>query len=97
MWEKRKLPAIVCLCLLLMLAGCATGQVKSSTVDTPFHDRIVAVGDVHGNYDGLVSVLRETALIDDTNRWIGGSTLLVQVGDLLDRDVHHREIMDLMM
>ncbi len=59
--------------------------------------RIVAVGDVHGAYEGLVSILQETGLIDSELRWSGGDTILVQTGDLLDRGVRVREAMDLMM
>lgn len=59
--------------------------------------RIVAVGDVHGSYDGLVAILQETGLIDQELRWTGGTTTLVQTGDLLDRGLEVRETMDLLM
>lgn len=97
MWKKHKLTAIVCSCLLLIICGCATGPVKTSDTSTPHHDRIVAVGDVHGSYEGLVTILREAALIDGANHWTGGNTLLVQVGDLLDRGADVRKVLDLLM
>ena len=50
-------------------------------------DRVVAIGDVHGEYDGLVSILQRTGLIDAETHWIGGDTTLVQTGDLFDRGV----------
>jgi hypothetical protein len=59
--------------------------------------RIVAVGDVHGEYEGLVSILQQTGLIDDELRWIGGDTTLVQTGDLFDRGLEVRKVLDLMM
>ena len=59
--------------------------------------RIVAVGDVHGSYDGLVGILRPAGLLDDDDHWIGGATTLVQVGDLLDRGADVRAVMDLLM
>ena len=46
--------------------------------------RIVAVGDVHGDYDQMVKCLKANGVIDDSNKWIGGKTHLVQVGDILD-------------
>jgi hypothetical protein len=42
-------------------------------------DRIVAVGDVHGDVDALRSCLRLSSLIDDKDQWIGGNTHFVQV------------------
>lgn len=59
--------------------------------------RVVAVGDVHGSFDGLVSILATTGLVDDQRRWAGGDTVLVQIGDLLDRGVDVRPVLDLMM
>lgn len=59
--------------------------------------RIVAVGDVHGSHDGLVGILRAAGLLDDDGHWIGGTTTLVQVGDLLDRGADVRAVMDLLM
>ena len=48
-------------------------------------ERIVAVGDVHGDYDQLIKVLQSATIIDQKNRWIAGRTHLVQLGDLPDR------------
>jgi hypothetical protein len=59
--------------------------------------RIVAIGDVHGSIDGLVTILRSAELIDDENRWVGGTDTLVQTGDLTDRGEHVRAVLDLMM
>lgn len=58
--------------------------------------RIVAVGDVHGSYDGLVRILRAAGVIDGRDRWTGGATHLVQTGDVLDRGAHSRRAMDLL-
>jgi hypothetical protein len=60
-------------------------------------DRVVAVGDVHGSYDGLVSILQRAGLIDGETHWIGGDATLVQAGDLFDRGVQIREVLDLLM
>ena len=59
--------------------------------------RIVAVGDVHGDRTGLVSILQRTGLIDERHRWIGGESILVQVGDLIDRGPQDRAVLDLVM
>jgi len=59
--------------------------------------RVVAVGDVHGDYGQFVSVLQTAGLIDTKAKWIGGKAHLVQTGDLLDRAPEAREVMDLLM
>jgi hypothetical protein len=58
---------------------------------------VVAVGDVHGDCDQFVSVLRAAKVVDATNRWIAGKTHLVQTGDVLDRGPDSRKAMDLLM
>ena len=47
--------------------------------------RIVAVGDLHGDYDAWIEIASRARLIDRRNRWTGGSTVLVQTGDITDR------------
>jgi hypothetical protein len=59
--------------------------------------RIVAIGDVHGDYDALRAILRQAALVDDAGRWSGGDAVFVQTGDILDRGENVREVMDLLM
>ena len=59
--------------------------------------RVVAIGDIHGNFNGLTGILRQCRLIDEYDRWIGGGTILVQTGDMLDRGAHVRPVMDLLM
>jgi calcineurin-like phosphoesterase family protein len=72
----------------------ATGQpVATKAVAS----RIVAVGDVHGDYGQFVKVLRAAKVIDKKNQWIAGKTRLVQTGDVLDRAADSRKAMDLLM
>jgi hypothetical protein len=52
---------------------------------TPQPGRIVAVGDLHGDYDAWLRIARGAGLIDAKGRWAGGNTTLVQLGDLTDR------------
>ena len=60
-------------------------------------ERIVAVGDVHGDYDQFVTILRSAGVIDNKNKWKGGKTHFVQTGDIPDRGPATRKILDLMM
>lgn len=59
--------------------------------------RIVAVGDIHGALDRFRAILREAKVIDARDRWVGGTTILVQTGDILDRGPDSRRLLDLMM
>lgn len=72
--------------ILLLVPGLVTA--KARKVDD-YHwegvERIVAIGDIHGDYDNYMAVLRGSGLVDDRGKWTGGKTHLVQVGDLPDR------------
>lgn len=47
--------------------------------------RIVAVGDLHGDHAAYAAILRSARLTDERDRWIGGNSVLVQTGDVTDR------------
>eukprot|EP00171_Calliarthron_tuberculosum_P015784 IDg15784t1 len=51
----------------------------------PAADRIIAVGDVHGDVGALRQVLSKAGVLGVDGSWSGGRTVLVQVGDQLDR------------
>jgi len=58
-------------------------------------EKIVAVGDIHGDYGNFVRILRITKLIDEELHWIGGKVHLVQTGDILDRGPDAKKVFDL--
>lgn len=49
-------------------------------------ERIIAVGDLHGDYQAWITIARAAGLIDANGHWAGGRTTLVQLGDVLDRE-----------
>ncbi|KAM7486648.1 hypothetical protein LguiA_002657 [Lonicera macranthoides] len=51
----------------------------------PSPERLIAIGDLHGDLFKTKEALRLAGLIDGSDRWTGGSTMVVQVGDILDR------------
>src|SRR4051812_45976581 len=59
--------------------------------------RVVAVGDVHGDKDAFVAVLKMIGVIDDQEHWIGGKTHLVQIGDIPARGPQTRLAFDTLM
>jgi len=48
-------------------------------------NRIVAVGDLHGDFQAWTAIARAAGMIDAGGHWAGGKTTLVQLGDILDR------------
>jgi calcineurin-like phosphoesterase family protein len=58
-------------------------------------DRVVAFGDVHGAYDRFVEILKVAGVLDAGLHWAGGSTHVVQLGDILDRGNDSRKALDL--
>ena len=63
--------------------------------------RIVAIGDVHGALPEFESILKQTSLIDARRGagggWTGGRSVLVQLGDVVDRGPQTRACLDLLM
>lgn len=62
----------------------------------PSANRIIAIGDLHGDVYALKRALRLGELIDDKDDWIGGDSVLVQVGDQTDRGDFELEIYSLL-
>ncbi len=60
-------------------------------------NRIVAISDVHGDYDAMVATLKNAGVLDDALDWAGGTAHLVITGDLLDRGPESRKVMDVLM
>jgi hypothetical protein len=59
--------------------------------------RVIAIGDIHGSYEGLTTILKRTGLVDEQLRWNGGRTTVVQTGDYTDRGADTKQVMDLLM
>jgi len=60
-------------------------------------DRVVAIGDIHGDLDALLRILQRTGIVDPSGKWMARDTTLVQTGDFLDRGPKSRAVMDLLM
>ncbi|GAW82393.1 shewanella-like protein phosphatase 1 [Plasmodium gonderi] len=59
-----------------------------------WNGKIIAIGDIHGDIESLKLILRHSNLINENDDWIGENTLLVQVGDILDRGIYGPMIYD---
>jgi hypothetical protein len=58
-------------------------------------NRIVAIGDLHGDLEAAEAALRLGGAIDQRGQWIGGDLVVVQTGDILDRGNDEEAIMRL--
>lgn len=56
--------------------------------------RTVVIGDLHGEYDRFLDMLRQAALVDARGDWAGGRARLIQLGDVPDRAPDTRKILD---
>src|SRR6202045_1797145 len=90
-------PQHLCIFFVLVLVSAAGTWAAPANVPPGPPESVVAIGDVHGDFDDFVAILRRTGLTDQQNHWTGGKTTFVQVGDLLDRGPKPREVMNLMM
>jgi hypothetical protein len=86
--------AILLLACLLALASPAQAPEQDVWAGV---ERVVAVGDVHGDYDQFVTLLRSAELVDGKGNWRGGRAHLVQNGDVLDRGPRARPVLDLLI
>src|SRR6266852_5258574 len=89
------LRACVFVLVSLVLANQASAGPAKTPAETP--EAVVAIGDVHGDFDDFVALLQHIGLIDAQNHWTGNKTTFVQVGDLLDRGPKPRQVLDFMM
>ena len=58
--------------------------------------RIVAIGDIHGDFAAFSGILGAAGLVDQSGSWTGGSAVLVQTGDYTDRGPDVRRVLDLL-
>ncbi|UCC41259.1 MAG: metallophosphoesterase, partial [Candidatus Aminicenantes bacterium] len=60
-------------------------------------EKIIAIGDLHGDYESFLNILQQTRIIDKEHHWIAGKVHLVQIGDIFDRGSQPKEILNLLM
>ena len=89
---------LLILSVLFVVAGPAYAKAKK--IDD-YHwtgvERVVAIGDLHGDYERYIEVMRSAGLIDKKDKWAGGKTHFVQTGDIPDRAPDTLKIIDHMV
>lgn len=46
--------------------------------------RIIALGDIHADYEALIFALKKAKIINDKLKWVAGDTVFIQIGDIVD-------------
>ncbi|PKQ62735.1 hypothetical protein BZG02_11025 [Labilibaculum filiforme] len=60
-------------------------KIKSENGENPSSNKIVVLGDIHGEFESLLAILRYNNIIDASNRWNFGDGQIVFTGDVFDR------------
>jgi hypothetical protein len=83
---------LLALLLVAQGLGAAPRQLDAQRWDGV--ERIVAIGDLHGDYANYLAALRAAGIVDAKGRWSAGATHLVQTGDIPDRGPDTRRIIE---
>lgn len=70
---------------LALLVVALLGLLPSALAGAAPPQRMIAVGDLHGDYSAWQDIARAAGVIDAKGHWAGGKTILVQLGDITDR------------
>jgi hypothetical protein len=60
-------------------------------------ERVVAVGDVHGDLNALLKILYKKNLVDREGHWVGRDAHLVMIGDLINGGSGSLDVLDYLM
>lgn len=82
---------------VLLISRSVSVAPPAMVTETGSSQRLVAIADVHGAYQEFLGILRRMGLIDASLKWAGGSTVLVQLGDVPDRGPETRKALELLM
>jgi hypothetical protein len=87
----KQLPMVI-LSLLIAVAICML--FPSGIAEAP--RRFLSVGDLHGDFAHATQLFQSLGVMDNNGHWSGGSSVLVQTGDVVDRGNHAKEIYELL-
>ena len=98
------------LVVAMLLQGCESGRPTiveqepeqngvvpelSARSARPAAERVVAIGDLHGDVTAARKALRTAGAIGASDTWVGGKLVVVQTGDQIDRGEDDRAVLDL--
>lgn len=56
--------------------------------------KVFAIGDLHGDLQATKRVFRVAGVVDPNDAWVGGNSVVVQTGDVLDRGNEERPLLE---
>ena len=80
---EARLKRIIRIAMMALAALIGIMAAPASAAKPP--QRIVAVGDLHGDFDAWQAIARGAGIIDAGGHWAGGKAIFVQMGDVTDR------------
>ena len=86
-----KLVIIIIICIIYFFIYSNTYNQTSRIYDRfytenlPYKNRLIIIGDLHGDYNALLRILLKSKVINNELNWTGKNTTLVQSGDIVDR------------
>jgi hypothetical protein len=92
--RKIKSSLIFILLIFLLFSCLYAGKIQCIWTGV---EKIIAVGDIHGDYNNFLKILKGVGLIDEDLHWSGGKTHFVQTGDIMDRGPDARKAFDLLI
>jgi len=92
--KRSKRASIFAFFVLALFVGVSSASTQDVWTGV---EKIIAVGDLHGDYDNFVKILKGTKIVDNALHWAAGKTHFVQNGDIMDRGPEARKIFDLLM
>ena len=83
----KSVPAALARALLLATLWVSSGFSYAQAIQDDWQgvSRVVAIGDIHGDYQNYITVLKEAGVVNKRGKWAAGKTHVVQVGDIPDR------------
>ncbi|MBA3814954.1 MAG: metallophosphoesterase [Parachlamydiaceae bacterium] len=97
---NKKIFDVIAICLKSLNVSLARA-VKSNpkitfrtTLGATENQRVFVFGDIHGELKGFAENLLNAGLIDNEEKWIGESCLMIQMGDVIDRGAKSEEAWD---
>ncbi|MGN6848908.1 MAG: metallophosphoesterase [Sphingomicrobium sp.] len=72
--------------LALLIAALIASLMAAPAFSAAPPQRIIAVGDLHGDFSAWQEIARAAGIMDAKGHWGAGKTVLVQMGDVTDRE-----------
>jgi hypothetical protein len=95
---KPLLSAAVLAALLLFPAAARAGNPGVVEIPDPSsYSQVLAISDVHGMRPALDAILKGAGVVDSGGNWAAGNSLLIVVGDSIDKGPQSLEVLDAWM